>query len=81
MQTVDRIGLALTALGQPISAQRDQNQKQRFDNDCTGYRVVVPMGAGTGERGDYVVLMTLIASIKPPQTPNAPPQWNGGTGR
>ena len=34
----------------------DQNQKQRFENTRTGYRVVVPMGTGTGERGDYVVV-------------------------
>lgn len=34
----------------------DQNQKQRFENNRTGYRVVVPMCAGTGERGDYVVV-------------------------
>ncbi len=34
----------------------DQNQKQHFENDCTGYRVVVPMTGGTGERGDYVVV-------------------------
>ncbi len=34
----------------------DQNQKSRFENTATGYRVVVPMGAGTGERGDYVVV-------------------------
>jgi hypothetical protein len=34
----------------------DQNQKNRFENDRTGYRVVVPMSAGTGERGDYVVV-------------------------
>ena len=33
----------------------DQNQKSRFENTRTGYRVVVPMSAGTGERGDYVV--------------------------
>jgi len=33
----------------------DQNQKSRFENTATGYRIVVPMGAGTGERGDYVV--------------------------
>jgi predicted phage terminase large subunit-like protein len=36
--------------------REDQNQKQRFENDRTGYRVVVPMSAGTGERGDYVVV-------------------------
>jgi hypothetical protein len=34
----------------------DQNQKQHFGNDRTGYRVVVPMTGGTGERGDYVVV-------------------------
>jgi hypothetical protein len=34
----------------------DQNQKGRFENTATGYRVVVPMGTGTGERGDYVVV-------------------------
>ena len=34
----------------------DQNQKHRFENDRTGYRVVVPMSSGTGERGDYVVV-------------------------
>ena len=34
----------------------DQNQKHRFENTRTGYRVVVPMSAGTGERGDYVVV-------------------------
>ena len=34
----------------------DQNQKHRFENDRTGYRVVVPMSGGTGERGDIVVV-------------------------
>jgi len=34
----------------------DQNTKNRFENTRTGYRVVVPMSAGTGERGDYVVV-------------------------
>ena len=34
----------------------DQNQKQRFENDRTGYRVIVPMCSGTGERGDFVVV-------------------------
>jgi predicted phage terminase large subunit-like protein len=34
----------------------DQNQKNRFENTETGYRVVVPMFSGTGERGDYVVV-------------------------
>jgi predicted phage terminase large subunit-like protein len=34
----------------------DQNQKGRFENTRTGCRIVVPMSAGTGERGDYVVV-------------------------
>jgi predicted phage terminase large subunit-like protein len=34
----------------------DQNQKSRFENTRTGCRIVVPMSAGTGERGDYVVV-------------------------
>jgi hypothetical protein len=34
----------------------DQNQKDRFENTKTGFRVVVPMYTGTGERGDYVVV-------------------------
>jgi predicted phage terminase large subunit-like protein len=34
----------------------DQNTKSRFENTKMGYRVVVPMSAGTGERGDYVVV-------------------------
>src|SRR3989475_3366585 len=42
--------------GGQFQLRSDQNQKQRFENDCTGYRIVVPMSAGTGERGDYVVV-------------------------
>jgi predicted phage terminase large subunit-like protein len=42
--------------GTRYQLRSDQNQKQRFENDRTGYRVVVPMSAGTGERGDYVVV-------------------------
>ena len=42
--------------GNRFQLRKDQNQKQRFENDKTGYRVVVPMSAGTGERGDYVVV-------------------------
>ena len=42
--------------GHVFQLRNDQNQKQRFENDSTGYRVVVPISAGTGERGDYVVV-------------------------
>jgi predicted phage terminase large subunit-like protein len=42
--------------GRSYQLAGDQNQKNRFENTRTGYRVVVPMSAGTGERGDYVVV-------------------------
>lgn len=34
----------------------DQNQKMRFDNDRSGYRLAVSVGTGTGEGGDRLVL-------------------------
>ncbi len=34
----------------------DQNQKSRYENAATGYRVIATIGAGTGERGDMVVV-------------------------
>lgn len=42
--------------GDRFQLTSDQNQKNRFENTHTGYRVVVPMSSGTGERGDYVVV-------------------------
>jgi predicted phage terminase large subunit-like protein len=42
--------------GRRYQLSQDQNQKGRFENTKKGYRVVVPMGTGTGERGDYVVV-------------------------
>jgi hypothetical protein len=42
--------------GSQYQLSGDQNQKNRFENTATGYRIVVPMSAGTGERGDYVVV-------------------------
>jgi predicted phage terminase large subunit-like protein len=42
--------------GDRYQLRDDQNTKARFENTQTGYRVVVPMSAGTGERGDYVVV-------------------------
>ena len=42
--------------GDRFQLTSDQNQKHRFENTRTGYRVVVPMSAGTGGRGDYVVV-------------------------
>src|SRR5690349_3556074 len=56
MPAPDRVGLVPAAVGQSLQLRGDQNQKQRFENDRTGYRVVVPISAGTGERGDYVVV-------------------------
>jgi hypothetical protein len=42
--------------GERFQLADDQNEKARFENTQTGYRVVVPKGSGTGERGDYVVV-------------------------
>jgi hypothetical protein len=42
--------------GDRYQLRGDQNTKDRFENTCGGYRVVIAIGAGTGERGDYVVV-------------------------
>lgn len=41
---------------QRVVLKPDQNQKHRYENTATGYRVVATVGAGTGERGDMVVV-------------------------
>jgi len=41
--------------GDRFDLTTDQNTKTRFENSRTGYRLVVPMTGGTGERGDYVI--------------------------
>lgn len=42
--------------GQRFSLRGDQNEKQRYENDCGGYRVVSSVGgANTGEGGDFVI--------------------------
>lgn len=58
----------------------DQNQKTRFENTATGYRVVVPMSAGTGERGDYVVVddpHSVDQAESDMERPTAVEWWNG----
>ena len=45
-----------TRWGNQYQLRADQNEKNRFENTATGCRIVVPMGTGTGERGDYVVV-------------------------
>jgi predicted phage terminase large subunit-like protein len=42
--------------GDRFSLRDDQNQKARYENSATGYRVVTSVGTGTGERGDVVVV-------------------------
>jgi predicted phage terminase large subunit-like protein len=43
--------------GDVFSLTGDQNQKTRFDNDKTGYRVATSVGGmGTGEGGDFIVV-------------------------
>jgi predicted phage terminase large subunit-like protein len=42
--------------GDRFQLREDQNEKKKFENDRTGYRVIATIGSGTGERGDYVVM-------------------------
>ena len=42
--------------GSRFKLRDDQNQKTRFENSATGYRVVTSVGTGTGERADIVVV-------------------------
>ena len=58
----------------------DQTQKHRFENDRTGYRVVVPMSGGTGERGDYVVVddpHSVDQATSDAERAHAVDWWNG----
>src|ERR1051326_6621654 len=66
--------------GHRFQLRTDQNQKNRFENDQTGYRIVVPMATGTGERGDYVVVddpHTVDESESDAQRMAALDWWNG----
>ena len=46
-----------THFGQTFELTSDQNQKQRFENDKTGYRIATSVdGALTGEGGDIIVI-------------------------
>jgi predicted phage terminase large subunit-like protein len=42
--------------GDRFALREDQNEKKKFENDRTGYRVIATIGSGTGERGDFVVI-------------------------
>lgn len=43
--------------GHVFSLSTDQNQKSRFENDATGYRLAVGVGgSATGEGGDYLIV-------------------------
>lgn len=66
--------------GDRFQLRGDQNQKQRFENDRTGYRVVVPMAVGTGERGDYVVVddpHSVDQAASDTERTSAVEWWNG----
>lgn len=41
--------------GTAFSLTSDQNQKTRYENDKTGYRIAVSIGSGTGERANRVI--------------------------
>lgn len=56
---VERIGYTglLTMLGQEWALTSDQNEKLRFENTRTGYRIATSVGgAATGEGGDVIVI-------------------------
>jgi len=42
--------------GDRFELRQDQNQKSRYENTRSGYRVIASVGAGTGERGDVIVM-------------------------
>lgn len=42
--------------GEVFHLTSDQNQKQRYENSRTGYRIATGVGAGTGEGGDRVIV-------------------------
>lgn len=42
--------------GDRFSLVDDQNQKTRYENDQTGFRIADYVGGGTGERGDVVTI-------------------------
>src|ERR1039458_6326056 len=67
--------------GSRFQLSDDQNQKQRFENDRTGYRVAVPMSAGTGERGDYVVVddPPSVDQAAADKEPPAAVEWRNGS--
>jgi predicted phage terminase large subunit-like protein len=42
--------------GDRFSLKGDQNEKQKFENDKTGYREITSVATGTGSRGDIVLV-------------------------
>lgn len=42
--------------GDRFQLRGDQNEKRKFENDRTGYRVIATIGAGTGERGSFCII-------------------------
>lgn len=67
--------------GNRFELRGDQNQKQRFENTCTGYRVVTPVGTGTGERGDIIVVddPTSVEQAESDAERKAANEWWSGT--
>jgi hypothetical protein len=52
----DRIARGSKRWGDRFTLTSDQNQKMRFENDRTGYRISTSVGGfGTGEGGDAIV--------------------------
>jgi hypothetical protein len=72
--------LVSAALGQPVSAERRPESENPFREHSNGYRVVVPMSAGNGERGDYIVVddpQSVDQAESDLERPTTDEWWNG----
>jgi predicted phage terminase large subunit-like protein len=68
--------------GQRYQLRGDQNQKHRFENDHTGYRIATSVGgAATGERADVVVVDDphSVDQAESDAKRQAAVEWFGGT--
>jgi predicted phage terminase large subunit-like protein len=68
--------------GDRFQLEADQNEKRRFANDRTGYRIATSVGGtGTGERGDIVVVddPTSVDQAESDTERKAANEWWNGT--
>ena len=67
--------------GDRFQLRDDQNEKNRFENTATGYRLITSVGAGTGERADIVVVddPTSVDQAESDVERNSANEWWNGT--